>query len=85
MGFGHEKLDVYRLSIGYVAWVYKKAGSLTGVHRSARDQWLRSSQSIPLNIAEGIGKTAAVFRDRAWLRFRMGGDPGCSGGREGAE
>jgi hypothetical protein len=22
MGPGHEKLDVYRLSIGYVAWVY---------------------------------------------------------------
>ena len=21
MGLGHEKLDVYRLSIGYVAWV----------------------------------------------------------------
>jgi len=25
MGFGHEKLDVYRLSISYVAWVYGKA------------------------------------------------------------
>lgn len=24
MGLGHEKLDVYRLSIGYVAWVYQK-------------------------------------------------------------
>jgi hypothetical protein len=22
MGLGHEKLDGYRLSIGYVAWVY---------------------------------------------------------------
>jgi hypothetical protein len=22
MALGHEKLDVYRLSIGYVAWVY---------------------------------------------------------------
>ena len=25
MTLGHEKLDVYRLSIGYVAWVYDKA------------------------------------------------------------
>ncbi|MDY6824330.1 MAG: hypothetical protein SWH68_11130 [Thermodesulfobacteriota bacterium] len=25
MTLGHEKLDVYRLSIGYVAWVYEKA------------------------------------------------------------
>ena len=23
MTLGHEKLDVYRLSIGYVAWVYE--------------------------------------------------------------
>jgi hypothetical protein len=46
MGLGHEKLDVYRLSIGYVAWVYEKADGLTGNHRSARDQWLRASQSI---------------------------------------
>ena len=64
MSLGHEKLDVYRLSIGYVAWVYEKAESLTGVHRPARDQWLRASQSIPLNIAEGNGKTAAADRRR---------------------
>ena len=62
MGFGHEKLDVYRLAIGYVAWVYEKSGSLNGIHRAARDQWLRASQSIPLNIAEGNGK--AVEGDR---------------------
>ena len=64
MGLGHEKLDVYRLSIGYVAWVYEKAEGLNGVHRAERDQWLRASQSIPLNIAEGNGKTAAADRRR---------------------
>lgn len=64
MTLGHEKLDVYRLSIGYVAWVYEKAADLKGVHRSARDQWLRASQSIPLNIAEGNGKTAEADRRR---------------------
>lgn len=64
MALGHEKLDVYRLSIGYVAWVYEKANSLNGVHRPARDQWLRASQSIPLNIAEGNGKTAEADRRR---------------------
>ena len=41
-----------------MAWVYEKADCLKGVHRSARDQWLRASQSIPLNIAEGNGKTS---------------------------
>ena len=64
MTLGHEKLDVYRLSIGYVAWVYEKADGLNGVHRPARDQWLRASQSIPLNIAEGNGKTAEADRRR---------------------
>ena len=31
MTLGHEKLDVYRLSIGYVAWVYEKAEGLNGI------------------------------------------------------
>jgi four helix bundle protein len=61
---GREKLDVYRLSIGDVARVCEKAKTLIGVHRPARDQWLRTSQSIPLNIAEGNGKTADVDRRR---------------------
>ncbi len=64
MALGHEKLDVYRLAIGYVAWVYEIAARLEGVHRAARDQWLRASQSIPLNIAEGNGKTADADRRR---------------------
>lgn len=64
MSFAHERLDVYRLCIGYVAWVYEKANELAGVHRPARDQWLRASQSIPLNIAEGNGKTTEADRRR---------------------
>ena len=64
MTLGHEKLDVYRLSIDYVAWVFAQAVELNGVHRHARDQWLRASQSIPLNIAEGNGKTADADRRR---------------------
>ncbi|MCC5885370.1 MAG: four helix bundle protein, partial [Gammaproteobacteria bacterium] len=64
MALGHENLDVYRLSISYVAWVFEKASSLNGVHRPARDQWLRASQSIPLNIAEGNGKATTADRRR---------------------
>lgn len=64
MTFGHENLDVYRLSIDYIAWVYEKAVKLNGIHRTARDQWIRASQSIPLNIAEGNGKTERADRRR---------------------
>ena len=64
MALGHEKLDVYRLAIGYVAWGFEHSEKLNGLHRHARDQWLRASQSIPLNIAEGNGKTAEADRRR---------------------
>lgn len=37
---------------------------LGGAHRHARDQWLRASQSIPLNIAEGNGKSTEADRRR---------------------
>lgn len=55
MGFGHEKLDVYCAAIEYVGWAYHYCERLKG-HRNAKDQLLRASQAIPLNIAEGNGK-----------------------------
>ena len=62
--FDHEKLDVYHLSIDYVAFSYTVASALTGNNRHARDQWLRAVQSIPLNIAEGNGKHSSKDRSR---------------------
>jgi four helix bundle protein len=62
--FDHERLDVYRLSIEYVAFSYRLAKGLTGIHRHARDQWLRAAQSIPLNIAEGNGKQSLKDKNR---------------------
>lgn len=61
--FDHDRLDVYRLSIEYVAIEFDTSRSLEGLHRHARDQWLRAAQSIPLNIAEGNGKRS--LKDRA--------------------
>jgi hypothetical protein len=48
MRFGHEKLDVYQLSVDYVAWAYTVVKDLGGVDRHVRDQWLRASQSTAL-------------------------------------
>ena len=62
--FDHERLDVYRLSIEYVAFSYGIAKGLGGVNRQARDQWLRAAQSIPLNIAEGNGKQSLKDKNR---------------------
>ncbi len=62
--FEHDRLDVYRLSIEYVASSFAIAKDLNGLHRHARDQWLRAAQSIPVNIAEGNGKRSLKDRGR---------------------
>jgi four helix bundle protein len=60
--FDHEKLEVYRNSIAFCAWVGDFLPSITA-KTSAKDQLDRASTSIPLNIAEGNGKFSG--RDRA--------------------
>ncbi len=62
--FDHEKLDVYQVSLDFVAYVVELVAELKGDHRNAKDQLLRSSQSIPLNIAEGNGKRSPAERRR---------------------
>jgi four helix bundle protein len=63
MVFGHERLDVYRASIEYIGWVYRLTERLNA-HRNAKDQLIRASQAIPLNIAEGNGKATEGDRRR---------------------
>ena len=62
--FSHEKLDVYRLSLDYAEAAFAAASDLSGALRSTGDQLVRSSQSIPLNIAEGNGKRGGPDRAR---------------------
>ena len=63
MSLGHEKLDVYRISLEYVGLIYRFCDKLKG-HRCAKDQLIRASQSIPLNIAEGNGRVTENDRRR---------------------
>jgi four helix bundle protein len=63
MTFGHERLDVYRAAIEYVGWAFRLSERLKA-HRNAKDQLLRASQAIPLNIAEGNGKATEGERRR---------------------
>lgn len=64
MMLDHEKLDVYRVSVEFAAWAYGLSRKLRGVDRHARDQLLRASQSIALNVAEGCGKMTPGDRGR---------------------
>lgn len=75
--FDHEKLDVYRVSMTFVGWAYRLCKGLKGVDRHARDQLLRSSQSIPLNIAEGNGKPPSADRKR-FFRITLGSALECA-------
>jgi four helix bundle protein len=61
--FDHEKLEVYREAIAFVAWV---SGVLEAAVRvgDVKDQLDRASTSIPLNVAEGNGKYAPKDRCR---------------------
>jgi len=63
MTFGHEQLDVSRAAIEYVGWAFRLCERLTA-HRNAKDQLVRASQAIPLNIAEGNGKATEGDRRR---------------------
>jgi four helix bundle protein len=61
--FDHEKLEVYREAIFFMAWL---SGALAETARigDVKEQLDRASTSIPLNIAEGNGKYGLKDRCR---------------------
>jgi len=64
MHFDHEKLEVYKVSLEFISFASNIIGVLKGDHRRPREQLIRSSQSIPLKIAEGNGKRSFAERRR---------------------
>ena len=61
--FAHERLEVYREAIAFIAW---QSTLLEGIVRAGevKDQLDRASTSIPPNIAEGNGKFGRKDRCR---------------------
>ena len=66
--FDHEKLDVYRLLLGFVSWTSVLLDELMIENRAqtreVRDQLQRASLSALLNTAEGNGKRRQRIRAR---------------------
>ncbi|MFP4393554.1 MAG: four helix bundle protein [Desulfohalobiaceae bacterium] len=79
--FGHERLDVYQLALKYVAWVHSISERLKGQHRYTRDQWIRSSESVPQNIAEGNGKGTVADR-RRYFEIARGSSLECAASQD---
>ena len=66
----HENLDVYRLAIEFLALALEIVDSLPRGRRELRSQLERAAMSIPLNIAEGSGKTSPPDRARYYATAR---------------
>ena len=62
--FDHEKLDVYRAAIEFVAAADSIVEELPRGRSYLSDQLLRAVTSIPLNIAEGAGEFSAKEKAR---------------------
>jgi four helix bundle protein len=76
MQLDHEKLDVYVVALDFAVWAYALCRDLKGLDRPTRDQLLRASQSIALNIAEGCGKIPPAERGR-YLQIASGSAREC--------
>lgn len=59
--FDHERLDVYRESVAFVAWASQFVQAIA-VKAAVKDHLDRASTSIVLNVAEGNGRFG--MRDR---------------------
>ena len=54
----YEKLDVYQCAIEHLAFVFRSIPNVPRGYSALVDQWRRAAMSIPLNIAEAVGKTS---------------------------
>ena len=60
----HERLDVYQRAVEFLAIAVRILECLPGGCSVLSDQLRRASLSIPLNIAEGVGKANEADRRR---------------------
>src|SRR5580704_1977263 len=76
--FDHEKLDVYREAIAFIAWLSALLENTVRIG-DVKDQLDRASTSIALNIAEGNGKFSLKDRCR-FLDIAHGSALECAAG-----
>ena len=65
-----RKLEVYQFAVRFLPVASEIASVLPSRHAGLADQLRRASLSIPLNIAEGSGKTTAPDQRRYYASAR---------------
>lgn len=68
--FGHEKFEIYHTSIEFVAGSTKILEKIPQGYNKLVDQFRRASISIPLNIAEGSGKSTKLQKHQHYIIAR---------------
>ena len=63
-GFDFQKLDVYRCAIQFVVVAARVIEGLPSGQHSLADQLRRAAFSIPVNVAEGVGRSSVGDRRR---------------------
>lgn len=58
----YDRLDVYRCAIEHLGFVFKAIPLLPRGFSALADQWRRAATSIPMNIAEAVGKPSRPDR-----------------------
>ena len=66
----HEKFEAYQLAIEFTRIALQLMDELPSGSSSLRDQLRRAAFSVPLNIAEGTGKTGLADRKRFYAIAR---------------
>jgi four helix bundle protein len=68
--FGFEKLDAYQCAVEFVATAAGIIAELPSGYSPLADQLRRAALSVPVNIAEGIGRTSVADRRRYYAIAR---------------
>jgi four helix bundle protein len=66
----YERLDVYQCAIEHLAFVFRSIPKVPRGYSALVDQWRRASMSVPLNIAEAVGKTSEADRNNRYAIAR---------------
>ena len=66
----YEKLDVYGCAIEHLAFVFRSMPAIPRGYSALVDQWRRAAMSVPLNVAEAVGKTSEADRSNRYAIAR---------------